>query len=132
LPDSIVQHFLKGNDTKFFDTNQFDKEHAESFDNVVEGLKNSIEKALEMDSNDDDNNKPQINDLVMKHITQVKNHGGANNEKILNYFYKLADEKKGLKETIKDFQSEYTLKGVFFSYTTPVDCNIFSPKAENL
>lgn len=82
MPDSIVQHFLKGNDTKFFDINQFDKEHAESFDNVVEGLKNSIEKALEMDNNDND--KPQINDLVMKHITQVKNHGGANNEKILN------------------------------------------------
>jgi len=33
---------------------------------------------------------------------------------------------------LKNFESDYTLKGVFFSYTTPVDCIIKSPKHKNL
>lgn len=73
MPDSIVQHFIKGNDTKFFDTEKFDKNHPENFSNVVEGLKNSIEKVL---ANSEENKELKMAEMVSKHITKVKEQGG--------------------------------------------------------
>lgn len=133
MPDYFVNLLLKKNERRFFDEEEFDKEHGEKFNNIAMGLRVSVETILNNSKNSDNPN--HVEEIINHHITALKNRENVNsvpNDKLINYFYKLADETKGLKETVKNFESEYTLKGVFFSYTTPVDCIIKSPTNVNL
>jgi len=70
-----------------------------------------------------------INNLIndLKKSIQGNNYSPDRSKAILDYISKLSDNTNGFNQFFKNYVSQYSIKGVFFSYTSQVSLKITDP-----